>query len=209
MNILFFTLFFLLWVIVIYGLRLYRIWPLFFMVGTAGLTIFLVFFSRQVLQSEVLLAKSIAGSIHWLCQSFLGIPTQIFEQAPGLLMVMVVVQQVGWTALEIGVESSGFLEMSVLISLLVFYPGWSLAERSWRVFVGLLASWAANLIRMMMIVIILHNFGKEVLVIAHTFLGELVFFILTIGIYWFLITKPSLKLIEKNIHQRNLPSEIL
>ena len=207
MNLFLITLIFLLWLIVIYGMHRYRIWPLFYIIGTVGLAIFLVYFNRQLFHSEILLARSVAESIHWVCESFLRIPTQVFEEAPGLLMVMVVVQKVGWTALEIGVESSGLLEMSVLISLLVFYPGWSVADRFWRIAVGLLATWVSNLIRMMLIVVMLHNLGKEVLLIAHTFLGKLIFFVLTIGIYWFLITKPSLKLIKKNIKNRSNPAE--
>ena len=199
--------FFLLWGVVVYAMRRYRIWPLFYVIGTVGSAIFLIYFNRQLLHSELLLARSVAESIHWLCEAILRIPTQVFEEAPGLLMVMVVVQRVGWRAREIGVESSGLLEMSVLISLMLFYPGWGAFDRSWRILVGLLATWIANLVRMMLIVVMLHNLGKEVLLIAHTFLGKLVFFVLTIGIYWFLITKPSLSLIEKNIRQRNLSVE--
>ncbi len=121
--------------------------------------------------------------------------------------MLVVVQREGWTALQIGVESSALLEISVLVGLLSFYPGWSIPNRLWRMLMGIALTWLANLVRMLIIVLMLHFLGKEVLIIAHTFLGKLVFFVMTIAIYWYLITVPSLKLIHKNTLHRSTLQE--
>jgi hypothetical protein len=48
----------------------------------------------------------------------------------------------------------------------------------------------------------LHFFGKEALVIAHTFIGKAFFFLVTIGIYWFLVTANSLPDIKRKILAR-------
>ena len=83
------------------------------------------------------------------------------------------------------------LEISVLIALLLFYPGWS-----WRRRVGLAALgsgliWLANIARMLMIVAMLNRLDKEALVLAHTYAGKAVFMLLAVAIFWFLITYPT------------------
>jgi exosortase family protein XrtG len=190
------------WILGVVFLHRQRIWIFYYLLGTIGFATLFVFINRSLLHSEVLLAQSVAQAIHFVT-SLVNIPTQIFEEAPGLLLVLVVVQRVGWTALQIGVESSALLEISVLLGLIAFYPGWNLKDRGWRALAGIALTWLANLLRMLLIVLMLHLFGKEVLVLAHTFLGKLVFFIFTIAIYWFLISAPSLKLIHANIRNRS------
>lgn len=186
------------WGMGILFLRLYRIWFFHYLLGTTGLAFILVYINRNLFHSEIYLAQSVAKSVHIL-GNLINIPTQIFPQAPGLLLVLVIVQKIGWTALEIGVESSGLLEMCVLTALILFYPGWNWFSRILRIFIGLLFTWLANTARMTIIMLMLHYLGKDVLVLAHTFLGKLFFFICTIAIYWYLVTKPSLRMIEKNI----------
>ena len=123
----------------------------------------------------------------------LGVPTTIFTGAPGALLVMVVAQDVGWTLLKIGVESSGLLEMSVLVSLLLFYPGRSAAWRAVTIAIGLVATLGANVLRMILIIALLHTGGKATLVLAHSFLGRALFFALTVIIYWYLLTMPTVR----------------
>lgn len=198
MGIFFLLIFIIVWAIGVVFFRVYRIWFFYYLFGTVGLAFILVTINKNFFHTEILLAQSVAESVH-IFGNIVDIPTQIFPQAPGLLLVLVIVQNIGWTALEIGVESSGLLEMCVLASLILFYPGWTGISRVIRVIVGLTLTWLANSSRMVIITLMLHFWGKSVLVIAHTFLGKLFFFICTIAIYWYLVTLPSLKLIEKNI----------
>ena len=202
MNFLLLLLIILIWITLVMTLYRRKIWLFYFLVSTIGLSAILVFVSRNFINTDIFLAKSIAEGIH-LTTDLINIPTQVFEEAPGLLLVMVVVQREGWTALHIGVESSGLLEISVLIGLISFYPGWNLKDRIWRIFVGVALTWFANLLRMLLIVLMLHFLGKEALIVAHTFLGKLVFFGMTIAIYWYLISEPTLKMIKGNILHRS------
>lgn len=192
----------LLWVIpylaVLWFLRRYRIWILFYLVGTIGCAFLLTQLLSQVIDVHTWLSQSVARSVHVLLIP-LNIETRIVTNAPGVLLVLVLTQRIGWTILQIGIESSGLLEMVVLTSLVMYYPGWSLRQRLVRSLVGVILSWGANLLRMLIIAAMLHFFGKEVLVLAHTFVGKLVFFIMTLAIYWFLITYPSLGDIDRNI----------
>jgi exosortase/archaeosortase family protein len=53
--------------------------------------------------------------------------------------------------------------------------------------------WCANIIRMLVIVVMLNQFGKEALVLAHMYIGKAVFFVLVIAIFWFIITRTTLR----------------
>ena len=185
------------WGALVLFLRAYRIWLPYYIIATVGLAYGLILLVGSFLGLEMTLAHSVAWTVHLLCES-IGIPTRIFRGAPGVLLVLVIEQDVGWTMLRIGVESSGLLELSVLASLLVFYPGWSLPRRTWYLTLGLVATWAANIVRVLLIVVILHYMGKSWLVLAHTYLGKLVFFVCIVAIFWWLITRVSIE----DLHQR-------
>jgi len=188
------------YLVILWFLHRYRIWLLYYIFGSAGLAYLLTLFFTQVLDVRSLLASSVAIGVHSLLDT-VHIETKVVENAPGVLLVLVLTQRIGWTILQIGIESSGLLEMIVLASLIAFYPGWKLTRRLVLGLIGLFLTWGANLLRMILIAALLHFYGKEVLVLAHTFLGKLVFFILTIAIYWALVTFPSLNDIEHHLNR--------
>ena len=182
---------FVLWVGGVAFLRYYRIWLLYYLLGAVGLVYWIALVAGNLLHLEPYLAHTVAWAVHQIANAF-SIPTRIYENAPGILLVLVVVQDIGWTVLQIGVESSGLLEISVLVSVLAFYPGWQWLRRGGAILAGGLAIWAANVLRMLIIVVMLNQLGKNALVLAHTFVGRIVFFLLTILIFWYLVTSATL-----------------
>lgn len=189
------------WVALVVFLRYYRIWLPYYVLGAVGCAYWLVI-GMKAAGLEIVIASLVASTVSAISNLF-GVSAKTFDNAPGLLLVLVVTQNVGWTVLQVGVESSGLLEMCVLTSLLAFYPGWSTSRRIFSVLVGILATWGANIIRMMLIVILLTELGKPVLVLAHTFIGKAVFFVITVIIYWVLITRPTIGLVEKLLQRKN------
>ncbi len=185
------------WGALVLFLRAYRVWLPYYIVATVGLSYGLILLAGPFLGLETTLAHSVAWTVHILCE-WIGIPTRIFRGAPGVLLVLVIEQDVGWTMLRIGVESSGLLELSVLASLLAFYPGWSLPRRMRYLTIGLVATWVANIGRVLLIVVILHYMGKSWLVLAHTYLGKLIFFVCIVAIFWQIITRVSIE----DLHER-------
>lgn len=192
MSSLLMVLLFVFWLAVVVFLRYARIWLPFYVVGAVGCAYWMILVFSNLLGLEPLLAHSVAWTVH-ITSNLVGIPTRIFEGAPGVLLVLVIFQEIGWTVLQVGIESSGLLEISVLVSLLLFYPGWSLSRRARLITVGGLAMWCANILRMLVIVVMLNQFGKDALVLAHMYIGKAVFFILVILIFWFIITRTTLK----------------
>lgn len=191
---------FVLWLGVVAFLRRARIWLPYYVVGAVGCAYWLVLVFSNLLGLEPLLAHSVAWVVH-STSNLLGIPTRIFEGAPGVLLVLVIYQDIGWTVLQVGLESSGLLEITVLVSLLLFYPGWTLYHRLRLILFGGIAMWIANILRMLVIVVMLNQFGKEALVLAHMYVGKAVFFVLVILIFWFIITRPTLKHLQKRQSQ--------
>jgi len=186
---------FVLWLAVVIFLRKSRIWLPYYVLGAVGCAYWMVLVFSNLLGLEPFLAHSVAWVVH-ITSNLLGIPTRIFEGAPGVLLVLVIYQDIGWTVLQVGLESSGLLEITVLVSLLIFYPGWSLFYRMRLIAFGGIAMWIANILRMLVIVVMLNQFGKEALVLAHMYIGKAFFFVLVILIFWFIITRPTLKYLK-------------
>lgn len=200
MNYFLIVLLFISWLAVVVFLRRTRIWLLFYVVGAVGCAYWLVLVFSNLLGLEPFLAHSVAWMVH-ITSNLLGIPTRIFEGAPGVLLVLVIYQDIGWTVLQVGLESSGLLEITVLVSLLLFYPGLSLFHRLRLILLGGIAMWIANILRMLVIVVMLNQFGKEALVLAHMYVGKAVFFVLVILIFWFIITRPTLNHLRRRQSQ--------
>jgi exosortase/archaeosortase family protein len=70
---------------------------------------------------------------------------------------------------------------------------------------GLIAVYAANIVRLTVITGTLHWFGKDTLYIAHTIVGRAEFFVLIIAIFWYIITRPTMRGVAKKL-QRGLAS---
>lgn len=194
----------LLWGAAVIFLRMYRIWFLFYVVAAIGCAYGMTLLAHELFNLDGLLGQSIAWSVH-MVSGPLNIPTRIFAGAPASLLVMVVTQDVGWTLLKIGVESSGLLEMIVFTSLLLFYPGQSMPQRLRSIIIGCSLTWLANVLRVLLIITMLQLFGKESLVIAHSLVGKGLFFVLTIAIYWYLLTGPTVQLLSRSTIARAAP----
>jgi exosortase family protein XrtG len=191
---------FAIWLGMVVFFRYYRVWLPYYILGTAGCVYWLVLFFGVSLGAETFLAQSVAWAVH-LCSGLIPVPTRLFANAPGVLLVLIVAQDKGWTILNIGVESSGVLEISVLASCLLFYPGWSFARRAAGALAGGIAVWSANVLRMLLIVVLLNRLGKDALVLAHTYVGKLVFFVLAVAIFWYLITLPTVRSLGKQLER--------
>lgn len=179
-----------------------QIWLPYYLVGAIGCAFGVIYLGQSTIPIESPLEGLIAAQIDFLCR-LIGIPTRLFEGAPGFLVVLVVSQPIGWTSVQITIECSGLLESAVLVGMLGFYPGLSLPRKLHLGLVGLLLTQLANLIRLLFIVATLHFLGKDALFIAHTIVGRLVFFAAIVLIYWHVLTAPTLSTIRTKL-QREL-----
>ncbi|MCH7733796.1 MAG: archaeosortase/exosortase family protein [Chloroflexi bacterium] len=185
------------WLMAVLFFRVNRIWLPYYVIGAVGLALAIIFIGRATFV-ESSLQQVVAAGVHAI-SGLTPVPTRIFQSAPGAIMVLVVDQSVGWTMLQITVESSGLLETGVISGMLMFYPGWSLRRRVSYSIIAILATYVANIIRLMVIVIVIHYGGKDTLLVSHTILGRAVFFIGVVLIYWYLLSRPTLRTIARKL----------
>jgi len=105
----------------------------------------------------------------------------------------------GWSIFGIGLECSSIIEISVFVALLLFYPSYSWKTKFKYACIGVAATYLANVIRILTIVFIVSVFGKTSVYLAHAIVGKLVFFVLIVILYWYLLTKPTMKKVRDNI----------
>ena len=191
------------WVLAVVFFRINRIWLLYYLTGSIGLAFIVIFVGRET-PVQGWMETGVAASTFGVA-NLIGIPARMFEAAPGTLMLFVVGQLVGhdngWTMVRVTIECSSLLESGVLTGMVGFYPGWSIKKRAAFLAGGLIATYIANIIRLTVIMGTLHFFGKNSLFIAHTVVGRAVFFVLVIAIFWFVITKPTMRMVARKLQQ--------
>jgi exosortase family protein XrtG len=105
----------------------------------------------------------------------------------------------GWSGLRVGVECSTLIELSVLAGLVLFYPRLALNQRWSYLTIGLLGTYLLNLLRIIVIVMLIWIWGKPIVPFAHAIFGRLLYFVGVVALYWFLLTRPTLKLVHRSI----------
>ncbi len=185
------------WFLIVIFFYVNRIWLIYYVTGAVGFALIVIFVGRAT-PLEPMLQSAVAAGVHAVSIA-VHIPTQIFQAVPGAVLVLVVSQDIGWTMLQITVESSGLLESAVIAGMLLFYPGWSLRKRIVHTLGAIALTYVANILRLMVIVVTLHVMGKNSLLISHTIIGRAVFFIAVIAIYWFVLTRPTLNSVRRKL----------
>lgn len=192
------------WLLAVLFFRLNRIWLPYYITGSVGISFLIIFIGRNT-PIESGLQTAVAQGVHAIAR-IVSIPTDTFSAAPGALLVLVISQDIGWTMLQVTVESSGLLESGVVFGMLIFYPAWSFKRRLSYVALALVLTYVANIIRLLVIVGALHFLGKDSLLISHTIIGRAVFFVGVILIYWFLLTRPTLGAVKEKLDDEMVAS---
>ena len=200
-NYLIFGLVTLVWAALLVLARRHRIWLLFYGLGAVGLALLIVFAGTKLLPLEQGVEHLVARASHTVSE-LVGIPTRVFQAAPGNILVWVIIQEPGWTVVRVDLECSGLLEMAALAGLMLFYPGWSLLRRVGLTLFGWFAVFGINIVRIVSIIVILHVAGKPAILVAHTIIGRLIFFVLIMGLYWLIFSRLTLSTLSQRIRAR-------
>ncbi len=92
-------------------------------------------------------------------------------------------------SLYVDLECSGIIEMMVFISLLAFFPVYKPLEKIKTGIVGLVCICIFNFIRIFTIIAMIFVFGSPVYSLAHAIVGRIVFYVLTLMLYFNVFTK--------------------
>ena len=172
-------------------------WLPYYLLGSAGGAVLIVVISR-ILPIQDQLQAFTAQATHF-ASGAIGVETSTAHLSPGNLLVVSFAHAHQWTNMTIGIECSGLLEGSALVGLVAFFPAYSLKHKAGIIAVALVATLIANVLRVVIIVGMVAYAGQAWLEFAHVVLGRAVFFALAIGIYWFAITRPTLRVVGERM----------
>lgn len=177
------------WLAMLLFFRINRIWVFYYILGVVGGTILIIIALRGSFVEYSL--ESYTGYLLNQILYIAGIKSYIFDNSPGTILVLLDIDNT-WTTIGIDIECSGLLESCVFVGLLVFYPAFSIIGRTFYLALGIVSIYLINIVRLLVIVSIITNFGRDSIYIAHTLFGRIVFFGLVIIVYWYVFTRASL-----------------
>lgn len=97
--------------------------------------------------------------------------------------------EAGPVSLYVDFECAGLVENLVFLSLLTFFPAYKWFEKIWIALAGVLVIMSANVIRLTVICILIHFGGNDVYYLAHTIVGRLLFYAVSISLYFYVFTR--------------------
>ncbi len=173
----------LLWLYFLHALKKAELFFWRFLVGSLGMFAILITTLQPVFTMP--LARSVsalAGVVGDLTHSF----TAYFKY--GVIYVPTAASSI---TLQVDFECSGLIEILAFLSLLTFFDVYSVTERVMAGIGGFCYIMLCNTLRIVMICLSVHFFGPEAYAVMHAFVGRIVFYILSILLYFYVFTKPQ------------------
>lgn len=155
-----------------------------FIWGSCGLFLLMMIFVRPYITQPLAQAvAAIAGAF--------GKVTGLFSSYFKYGVIFVDAEE-GAISLLIDFECSGVLEIMAYLSLLIFFEAYTKYERVVVSVVGVAYIMIANAIRIIVICSIVYVWGVPAYTIAHTYVGRIVFYALSVLLYFFVFTKTQI-----------------
>jgi len=180
------------WAGAVFYLRGKRAWLTYYVLGSLGLVV-LVLFLAQALGFDTRLEAIEAVQVAWLAR--------LFHVKASLLPPsgLAIGNHVGWGVFDIGIECSALLEMAAFAALVGFYPPWRPGKKALIIALGVAATYVVNLLRILIIVGMIAQLGTDWVFIAHAVVGRVFFFVGVVAIFWFLVTLPTVRTLSAKL----------
>lgn len=155
-----------------------------FLLGAFGLFILLMVGVRPVLTKPLSqVVAVIAGGFGNLTGTF----TAFFKY--GILFVRSASESI---TMQVDFECSGIIEIIAFLSLLAFFEVYNINEKIIVGILGILSIVFANAIRIIVICELIYIGGTDMYYIAHTIIGRLLFYGMSIVLYFYVFTRPQI-----------------
>mgnify|MGYP000649290226 FL=1 len=155
-----------------------------FIWGSVGLFVFMMMWIQPVaIRPLTNLACSAAGVA--------GRMTGFYESYSEYSMLFV---QHGSEAISLCIdyECSGIIEMMAYVSMLAFFRVYDWMQRIILSVLGCMMIFFANIIRLFVICTTIYYFGNDAYYIAHTIVGRIIFYALSVILYYYIFTKSQI-----------------
>lgn len=155
-----------------------------FIWGSVGLFVFMMMWVQPVaiqpLTNLVCSAAGVAGRM-----------TGFYESYSEYSMLFV---QHGSEAISLCIdyECSGIIEMMAYVSMLAFFRVYDWMQRIILSVLGCMLIFFANIIRLFVICTTIYYFGNDAYYIAHTIVGRIIFYALSVILYYYIFTKSQI-----------------
>ena len=178
-------------------------WLPYYLLGAGGATILITLAGRELFPLQDWLHEGVAATVQWTTHVF-GISATVPGSPAGALEILRGGSGPESLAAVVAPQPSALVEAAAIVSLVAFYPARTWARRSIRVVAVLAAALAANVLRLLIIVLFGAYIGHDSLEFAELVVGRIVFLITTVAIFWLVISKPTLVAVGARIRANPL-----
>lgn len=171
---------YILWVCYRVGLKFHK-----FVIGSVGAFIFmLVWIQGYITAPLTRFVAYVAGVVGELT----GLYDSYYEYS-----MLFIPKSTAAVSLVVDFECSGVIEMMAFLALLWFFDVYSKKEKLKYSLVGIIYIFGANVLRIFVICLIIYLGGNDWFYFAHSIFGRLVFYALTVVLYFDVFTKAQIK----------------
>lgn len=160
------------WIYLLYVTKRCKLYFWYFIVGCFGLFIMLMVWVRPIVVQPL---SRVVAAVAGLLGDLTGTFTAFFKY--GILFIETSQASI---SLQIDFECSGIIEIVAFVSLVSFFSVYSVRERILVGVAGCIAIILSNVIRVVVICEIIHFFGPKSYYIAHSIIGRIVFYFLSV-----------------------------
>ena len=156
-----------------------------FVWGSAGLFIFMMLWLRPVV------SVPFSQLVAYVC-GLVGQATHLFESYAKLGVLFVPNAKSASISLYIDLECSGIIEIMAFTAMIWFFPVYKTMEKLAINIIAIIWIFAANILRVFIICMLVYFYGSSVFYVAHSIIGRLVFYVLSIILYFIVFTKSQI-----------------
>lgn len=169
-----------------------RAWLGYYIFAAVGLTLILVFGAQASGLADV-----IEYQVTWwttTISSWVGINALFLGQNE-----LMIADDAGWVVLRTTIECSALIETSVLLSLVLFYPAFTIRKKIGLLSIAIPITWVSNLTRLLIITSMTAYFGRSAIFFGHAIVGRFFFLVVTVALYWYILTMPTVREVGRGL----------
>lgn len=169
------------WIYAIWVLSRTRLHFFKFCVGSVGLFFFLMFWVQPVITHPLSMAvTAVSGA--------LGDVSRMYDSYYQY-SILFIPKDTTSVSLTIDYECSGVIEIMAFSCMLWFFPLYSTVEKLVVNSIGIIVIFLANVLRIFIICTLIYFYGNEIFYFAHTIFGRIVFYVISIVLYFYVFTR--------------------
>lgn len=176
---------FIVWIYILTVFKRRKLEFFYFLLGSIGTFLFAFALLRNVL-------TNILTTLTCFLTGLLGNALGIFK-AYTSHSILFVENAEGPISLYVDFECGGVIEILVFLSLIWFFAVYNVKQKLGISLIGIVWIIVANIIRLFSICLIINKFGNESYYVAHTIVGRLIFYALSIILYFYVFTRAQIR----------------